>query len=178
MIKKIVIDTETTGLHPEQGDEILQVSIIDADTKAVIFNQMVRPAHVSEWADAMAVNRIRPEDVADKPEFKDYRDIIQDIINSADDIIGYNTFFDINFLRNQGVYFSGQKVVDVMVDYMEEMELYKWAKLVDAAYTYAYDWAAAPPHDSLGDVYATLYVYQHLKKYKGGVSDGTEHAAN
>lgn len=175
---RIVIDTETTGLHPEQGDEILQVSIIDADTKAVIFNELVRPAHVSEWADAMAVNHIRPEDVADKPGFKDYRDTIQDIVDSVDEIIGYNTFFDIGFLKNQGVYFSGQKIVDVMVDYMQEMELYKWAKLVDAAYTYAYDWAAAPPHDSLGDVYATLYVYQHLKKYKGGVNDGTEHAAN
>ena len=174
---RIVIDTETTGFHPDQGDEILQVSIIDADTKSVIFNELVKPAHVSEWADAMAVNHISPEDVADRPEFTYYRYTIQKIIDSADEIIGYNTHFDIDFLRNQGICFSGQKVVDVMADYMEEMELFKFAKLVDAAYTYAYDWAAAPPHDSLGDVYATLYVYQHLKKY-GGVANGTEHATN
>lgn len=174
---RIVIDTETTGFHPEQGDEILQVSIIDADTQSVIFNELVKPSHVSEWADAMAVNHISPEDVANKSEFKDYRYTIQKIIDSADEIIGYNTPFDIDFLKSQGVCFSGQKVVDVMADYMEEMELCKFARLVDAAYTYAYDWAAAPPHDSLGDVYATLYVYQHLKKY-GGVANGTEHTTN
>lgn len=29
--KYIIIDTETTGFHPYDGDELLQVSIIDTD---------------------------------------------------------------------------------------------------------------------------------------------------
>ena len=33
---RICIDTETTGFDPAGGDEILQLSIVDADTKQVL----------------------------------------------------------------------------------------------------------------------------------------------
>ena len=36
--KYIIIDTETTGFHPYDGDELLQVSIIDTDGN-VLFDE-------------------------------------------------------------------------------------------------------------------------------------------
>lgn len=169
---KIVIDTETTGLHPEQGDEILQISIIDADTKTVVFNELIQPTTANQWPEAMAVNHITPEDVADKPTISAYKDELDVIFSGADEIIGYNTPFDLDFLSIcAGVHPRDDcKIVDVMQEYAENYgvfdtvkQRYKWIKLIEAAEHMGYDWDIAHPHDSLGDVYATLYIYRTLR---------------
>ena len=64
--KYIIIDTETTGFHPYDGDELLQVSIIDTDGN-VLFDEYFKPQHRTEWKEAEQVNGISPEMVADRP---------------------------------------------------------------------------------------------------------------
>ena len=169
---RIVIDTETTGLNPESGDEILQVSIIDADTKQVLFNELMRPKMVTSWDEAQAVNGITPEMVADKPTIDAYAYRIQSILSDSTEIIGYNTIFDINFLSvSAGIDPPwGAKIIDVMQDYAkcygiwsDKQHGYKWVKLVDATEHFGYDWDAAPAHNSLGDVFATLAVYEAMR---------------
>ena len=49
--KYIIIDTETTGFHPYDGDELLQVSIIDTDGN-VLFDEYFKPQHRTEWKEA------------------------------------------------------------------------------------------------------------------------------
>lgn len=170
---RIVVDTETTGFYPERGDELLQVAIIDADTKQVIFNELIKPDLMESWPDAEAVNGISPEMVFDKPHISAYRDQIQRIINAADVIIGYNTFFDLNFLErcaDVNAYNQFTKIVDVMQLFAakygkwdEAKQRRKWVKLIEAAYHYGYNWEIRA-HDALGDVYATLFVYENLKR--------------
>ena len=111
----VVLDTETTGFHPEQGDELLQVSIID-NTGEVLYNQLIRPTFTREWPEAMKVNNITPEMVADCPSIEDEASKIKQIIEAADEIIGYNTLFDLNFLeRCAGIRLrEGKTVIDVM----------------------------------------------------------------
>lgn len=177
---RIVIDTETTGLHPEQGDEILQVSIIDADTEDVLFNELIRPKKATEWPDAMAVNHITPDMLKDKPYIDEYAPRIRKILSKAHEIIGYNVGFDICFLLCQVPFcpVHGWYIYDVMREYSqkfaefdESKQRYKWVKLVEAAAHYNYKWDKYPPHDALGDVFATLYVYKRLaypNLYGGG----------
>ena len=168
---RIVIDTETTGLDPEQ-DELLQVSIICADSESVLFNKLIKPTRATSWEAATAVNHITPEMVANKLDISFYRDEIQHILTGADEIIGYNTQFDLRFLKHvAGVNpRKNSKIVDVMQEYSEtygkwvaDLHAYKWVKLIEAAEHFGYDWDAAPPHDSLGDVYATLFVYNSMR---------------
>lgn len=163
----IIIDTETTGLNPVI-DNLLQVSIIDENGET-LFNSYVKP-DCSEWPEAMAVNNIKPEMVADAPKFEELRESVQEIIDHAECIAGYNTYFDIAFLRENGIYFrNGLDVIDVMTQFAEiygewstQRMSWKWQKLTTAAEYYNYRWPSAA-HNSLSDCLATLYVYNCMK---------------
>lgn len=156
----IVVDTETTGLHPEIDDDLLQVSIID-DQGKILFDSLICPTLRTSWEDAMQINHITPEMVKDSPNIVDVRKQIQDIFDHADEIIGYNTNFDLDFLRACGNIrpLIDTKIIDVMEDFKTLHHIEKWVKLVEAAAYYNFDWDAAPAHNSLGDCLATLHVY-------------------
>lgn len=169
--KYIIIDTETTGFHPYDGDELLQVSIIDTDGN-VLFDEYFKPQHRTEWKEAEQVNGISPEMVADRPAISEKISEINAIIENSDTIIGYNTQFDIGFLKANGAIVPDDlETVDVMEDFAKiygewnsARGSYKWQKLTRAAEYYGYDWSqrAETAHNSLGDCYATLYVYKKL----------------
>lgn len=169
--KYIVIDTETTGFHPYDGDELLQVSIIDTDGN-VLFDEYFKPQHRTEWKEAEQVNGISPEMVADRPAISEKISEINAIIENSDIIIGYNTQFDIGFLKANGAIVPDDlETVDVMEDFAKiygewnsARGSYKWQKLTRAAEYYGYDWSqrAETAHNSLGDCYATLFVYNKI----------------
>ena len=175
----IVIDTETTGLNP-QTCEILQISIIDLDGNT-LFNSYFRPCAES-WEEAERVNGISPQMVQDAPVILEKMDEVNRILQSADTIIGYNTFFDLEFLHNNGmVPAKNAKIIDVMElfapiygEYNEYYGTYKWQKLTTAALYCGYDWTKLPTgaHDSLADCHATLFVYNCIKP--GGPMAPTE----
>lgn len=174
----IVLDTETTGLHPELGDELLQVSIIGDDGSA-IFDSLIHPIFASSWEEAMAVNHITPEMVQDAPYIGDVSDDLRRIIQSADTIIGYNTPFDLGFLDYCAgiIPDPGTKIIDVMQDFKERMQIERWVKLVDAAAYYNFDWIHRPAHNSLGDCDATLHVYKCMMQERRE-ADGAELTAD
>ena len=168
----IILDTETTGLNPEE-DELLQVSII-SETGETLIDQYVRPTRCTEWPDAERVNHITPDMVRDCPTIHNMGVSMQisRILENADKIIGYNTQFDIKFLIAAGSDVPICETVDVMRDfaevygdYREELGGYKWQKLTTAAAYYGYEWPV-DAHNALGDCLATLYVYQHMQQQR------------
>lgn len=167
--RTLVIDTETTGLDCKY-DDILQLSIIDED-KNVLFNSYFKP-DIPTWKKAQAINGITPDMVAAAPKFADKLMEINKIISTADTILIYNVDFDYNFLYYNGVVFlSGIDFIDVMIEYsywyakkyhqINEYGNFRWQKLSTAAYSFNYEYQA---HNSLDDVLATLFVYQHVLK--------------
>ena len=168
---EIVIDTETTGLNADT-DELLQVSIIDSQGNT-LFNSYIKPLFTENWDGAMAVNHITPEMVANAPNIIEVKQEINKIINSANVIVGYNTYFDLSFLSAVGIENSKATVIDVMQDfadiYGEWSDKYgcnKWQKLTKCAEYYGYDWENDTAHDSLADCRATLYCYKKMKEQK------------
>lgn len=161
--KYIVLDTETTGLNAAE-DELLQVSIIDNEG-TVIFDSYIRPTQHTEWAEAERVNHITPEMVADAPTIAEVMPEINDILKRYDKIVGYNVRFDADFLKNNGAEFADNTN---FVDSMKIFSLYfsadnKRCKLTEAADYFCYDWSEhKEAHNSLGDCFATLYVYKKL----------------
>lgn len=159
----IVIDTETTGLNAAE-DELLQVSIIDNEG-VVLFDSYIRPTQHTEWAEAERVNHITPEMVDNSPTIEEVMPEINNILKRYDKIVGYNVRFDADFLKHNGAEFADNTN---FVDSMKIFSLYfsadnKRCKLTEAADYFCYDWSEhEEAHNSLGDCYATLYVYKKL----------------
>ena len=160
----VVFDTETTGLS-SRSDEMVQFSACDGDGN-ILINTYLRPTKHTEWPGAEAVNGISPAMVADAPVLADVADQIKEVLESAKTLIGYNVGFDLGFVSE--IYRPGKdiQIIDVMLDFARQYGEwndyfgdYKWQKLTTAARYYHYEFKA---HDSMNDVFATLYVYQRM----------------
>lgn len=168
--ENIVIDIETTGLSI-YDDEILQVSIISADTGETLFNEYFKPFLLTSWDEAEKINHISPEQVMDKPFFVEAISKINAIIKNAKLVIGYNVTFDVNFLKAYGVKFEEHVFYDVMEqfaviygEYSDYYNDYKWQKLITCTKELGYSWNEDEAHDSLADCKATLFCYRKLQE--------------
>lgn len=160
----ICIDTETTGLTPGE-DELLQVSIVDGKG-SLLFNEYIQPARATEWPGAQLINHITPAMVAGCPTIGELVPHLNEIFAEADTIAGYNTKFDLDFLRAAGVVVPARaRIIDVMEiyalvagDWDEDRERFRYKKLTACAAHYGYEWPSGP-HDSLQDALATLFCW-------------------
>ena len=168
--KIICLDCETTGLDPTE-DEILSLSIVDWDGN-VLLDRRYKPERKTEWPDAQRVNGISPRAVAKcRDIWADSTEICQ-IIGEADEIIGYNVGFDLEFLDAARIapYNFGRKprVTDTMYEFAKLQgdwdsyhEEYKWYKLTEAAQIAKYKWTDKA-HGSLADALACLAVQKYV----------------
>lgn len=152
-IPRIVLDTETTGLHP-QFDEILQLSIIDGDGN-ILWNKLYHPSFKSSWPEAQRIHHIKPSDVRNKDFIEDDLVQIQDILNRAEQICAFNAEYDMAFLGEIGLRVDTSKIVDTMRVYARKYHGRDFIKLTQAAKECGYRYN---PHDALEDCKATLAV--------------------
>lgn len=99
-MRQIVLDTETTGLRPEEGHRIIEVGcleLIDRKLTGRQFHYYINPERTIE-AGAIAVHGITNEFLRDKPLFSQIVDELVTFINGAELII-HNAPFDIGFLN-------------------------------------------------------------------------------
>lgn len=168
----IVIDTETTGVKSYK-DELLQVSIIDYDGNT-LYNSYFKPRKARSWDEAEKVNHISPAMVDSSPYIDEEIPKIQRIVSQAKVIVGYNTQFDIGFLKSAGLNIPvAVTQIDVMRafapiygEWNSITDDYKWQKLITCAKYYGYNWPG-DAHDSLQDCLATLYCYKKMNNSKG-----------
>ena len=167
-----VIDTETTGLNPDE-DEILQLSIVD-ECGGVICDRLFRPERHESWEKAEEINHISPGMVKNEISFKQAVPQLNAIFAQRGTVIGYRTGFDLAFLKKAGVEFDEDiKVIDVQAMFMPiagewdwEQNKYKWQSLVNCAEYCGYKWCG-DPHNSLADALATLHCYKTLTAKSG-----------
>ncbi len=99
-VRSVVIDLETTGLHPHRGDRVIEMAAVLVDglevRKEPMFDQMVNPGRRSSPA-AFRVHRIRDEELEGKPS---EQEVIGSFMAFLDDrvIVGHNVAFDLSFL--------------------------------------------------------------------------------
>lgn len=98
-MRQIFLDTETTGLNPDQGDRIVEVGCIEylnrRPTGRTLHHYVnpQRPCH----PDAVRVHGITDDFLADKPLFAHMADELQAFVEGAELVI-HNAPFDLGFL--------------------------------------------------------------------------------
>jgi DNA polymerase-3 subunit epsilon len=99
-MRKIVLDTETTGLDPRQGHRIIEVAAIEMDGRKVskrTFHRYINPEREIDEG-AAAVHGLTLDRLQDEPKFAEVAPALLEFIAGAELII-HNAPFDIGFLN-------------------------------------------------------------------------------
>lgn len=102
MTRRIILDTETTGLDPLRGDRIIEIGCVELLGRKLSgqrFHKYINPERDID-AGAQAVHGLTSEFLADKPVFAEIVDELCDFIAGAELII-HNAPFDVGFLDNE-----------------------------------------------------------------------------
>ena len=101
-MRQIFLDTETTGLYPDQGDRIVEIGCVELVNRKLTGNNKhfyVNPGRDSH-EEALKVHGITTEFLRDKPKFEAVADELMDFMQGAEIII-HNAPFDIGFLNKE-----------------------------------------------------------------------------
>jgi DNA polymerase-3 subunit epsilon len=98
-LRQIVLDTETTGLDPKNGDRIIEIGCVEILSRSIsdtTFHHYLNPEREVE-AGATRIHGKTLEDLASKPKFAAIALELLDYIRGAELII-HNADFDVEFL--------------------------------------------------------------------------------
>jgi len=98
-MRQIILDTETTGLSPRNGNRILEIGCVEVLNRQLSGKNLhfyINPERDSEEG-ALAVHGLTTEFLADKPTFKQIAAEFLDYVRGAQIII-HNAPFDVGFL--------------------------------------------------------------------------------
>src|SRR3989338_9759524 len=101
-MRKIVLDTETTGLDPRQGHRIIELAAIELDGRKVSlrrFHRYLNPEREID-AGAVAVHGLTYERLQNEAKFADIAASFLEFIEGAELII-HNAPFDMGFLNHE-----------------------------------------------------------------------------
>lgn len=101
-MRQVVLDTETTGLHPAGGDRVVEIGCVELVNRRPTgreFQCYLNPEReVSEGA--VEIHGLTGEFLADKPRFHEIEREFAEFINGAELII-HNAGFDVDFLDHE-----------------------------------------------------------------------------
>lgn len=101
-MRQIVLDTETTGLEPQQGHRIIEIGCVELINRRLTgrhYHQYINPEREVDQG-AMAVHGITNEFLMDKPVFAAIAREFWDFIRGAELVI-HNAAFDVGFINHE-----------------------------------------------------------------------------
>jgi DNA polymerase-3 subunit epsilon len=101
-MRQIFLDTETTGLYPDQGDRLIEIGCVELVNRKLTGNNKhfyVNPGRDSH-EEALKVHGITTEFLRDKPKFDAVVDELLGYVAGAEIII-HNAPFDLGFLNKE-----------------------------------------------------------------------------
>jgi len=162
--KYLVIDFETTGNKPKDGDRIIQVGAVLIENGQIVdrYSTLVNPEMmISPFIESLT--GITNEMVKNAPMIDD---ILPDLLKLTDDVVlvGHNIYFDLSFLQNafvEGGYFPFSGLVLDTVEMsrllLPSQDGYRLADLSSEL-----DIPLDRPHRADEDAEATAMIFLHL----------------
>ena len=108
-MRYIVLDTETTGLDPDDGHKIIEigcVEILDRNITENTFHKYINPEREID-IEASKVHGLTLNNLKDKPIFSEIYDDFLEYVDQSPIII-HNAPFDVGFLK-RALFFERQK---------------------------------------------------------------------
>lgn len=100
MNRQIILDTETTGLSPDQGHRLIEIGCLEMINRRITknhFHSYINPKRVID-AGAVKVHGLTESFLKDKPTFDQIAEELFSFLNGAELII-HNAPFDLSFLN-------------------------------------------------------------------------------
>jgi len=119
--REVVLDTETTGLNPSQGDRIIEIGCIElinhiptGESLQIFFNPETKM--VSD--EAVKIHGLKNNFLVKQPYFRErVNDIIKFIAN--DTLVIHNASFDLGFINKELEYCKKDKLTNPIIDTIE-----------------------------------------------------------
>ena len=110
-MREIVLDTETTGLSPDNGDRIVEIGCVELINHVPTKNTYQVYLNPERDMDpgAEKVHGLTNEFLLDKPKFIEIADSFLEFIGDSN-LIAHNADFDINFLNSELVRAKKDKI--------------------------------------------------------------------
>tara|TARA_Y100000590_G_scaffold466989_1_gene644217 strand:+ start:848 stop:1597 length:750 start_codon:yes stop_codon:yes gene_type:complete len=102
VMRQIVLDTETTGLEPEEGHRIIEigcVELINRRPTSQYFHRYINPRRAVDLA-ALEVHGIDDDFLSTQPEFDQIAEDFMKFVSGAELVI-HNAEFDIGFINHE-----------------------------------------------------------------------------
>ena len=125
MERLIVLDTETTGIRPEEGHRIIEVGavqILNREITSTEFHKYVQPNR--PVGDSVNIHGITDKFLINKPQFNKISDDLLSFIEGATLII-HNAPFDLGFLDNELKINGINKKIEDICQIIDTLELSK-----------------------------------------------------
>lgn len=178
-MKKLIFDTETTGLarFDLASNHYLQpravslafLFIDDSVDKTIEFASLIIPKNFTipfqvSKIHGITTERAFEEGLANTVVFPKF----QELVDQADIIIGHNVKFDIVVAERENINFQNKATYCTMLNSTNILKLpkkhgYKWPKLAECV-KYFFNEDLEGAHDALNDVRACARVYEKLQE--------------
>ncbi len=101
-MRQVVLDTETTGLEPNDGHRVIEIGCVEVVNRKITGNNLHIYLNPQREIDegALAVHGITEEFLADKPTFDKVVDEFLAFVDGAELVI-HNAPFDVGFLNHE-----------------------------------------------------------------------------
>jgi len=114
--KKVIINTEVTGLYPKDGHKLVEIAAIEIDENDIqtgaVFHAYINPERrISR--DVTVIHGLNYKFLKHYPTFATYKDEFLRFIEDKE-IIGHHVQFDMNFINNEVGFELPNKVTDTL----------------------------------------------------------------
>ena len=167
-MRYVVLDTETTGLDPDDGHKIIEIGCIEINNRKVTdnsFHKYINPLREID-IEASKVHGMTASSLRDKPIFNDiYDEFLEYIADSP--LIIHNAPFDIGFLKKEFGYlkrkdnFINNEIIDSL-KLARKISPGKRNTLDALCERYSVDNSDRNIHGALLDARLLAYVYLKL----------------
>ncbi len=174
----LFLDTETTGLSPSSGADLVEVAIVNDDGD-VILNTLVDPGSQIP-PEVAAIHGITDSMVSGAPPVAEVRQQVLKLVRGVELVI-YNAPFDTAFFP--GIEQTAAATRCCMRRFSDEWPCRVWSaeqdgwkrqKLSTAAAHVGHDWQGAGAHRALADALACRTVWRWLEVQNEGVGKREE----